>query len=128
MLEEEELDSFLCPLTLSTFEEPVICIRSGRTYENSALRTYIDNCHAQKKAITDPLTREVFDPTNDVVPNRTLKDAVEEWKEKKGLRQFSTRLDPLLLSTCTVSPRAERVPVYITDLLTLRVEPLLLEN
>ena len=64
---------YLCPITQELMQDPVILIVSGRTYEREAIRKWVQDRG------TDPITRQQC-TVNDLVPNRALKDAIDEWK------------------------------------------------
>ena len=68
----EPPDSFLCPLTLSIFVDPVIC-SDGHTYERRAIEDWL------KTKLVSPATNEKLKDAT-LLPNITLRKAIEEWK------------------------------------------------
>jgi len=83
------LDTFFCPITGDVMENPVMCIVSGNTYEASAIRKHFGNCVEHGKQPFDPLTNQIVEnPRKELVPNRSLKDTIEEWKEKKSNHKY----------------------------------------
>ena len=68
-------DSFVCPVTLKLFVDPVIC-SDGHSYERVAIEDWIE------KKGTSPITNQIF-TTKEVIPNITLRKAVEDWKEQE---------------------------------------------
>eukprot|EP00759_Apiculatamorpha_spiralis_P051232 PhF_6_TR5151/c0_g1_i1/m.7361 len=63
--------SFICPITFVVMTDPVID-REGHTYERSAIEAWLAANH------TSPFTRGPMQ-TSDLVPNRSLLDAIEEF-------------------------------------------------
>jgi hypothetical protein len=64
-----------CPITYELMEDPVID-REGNTYEKKAIMAWL------KDNYTSPLTRNDLDE-DDLVPNRALKNLIEEFKRKR---------------------------------------------
>jgi hypothetical protein len=67
---------FCCPVTLELMEDP--CINdsaSGRSYEKRVLEEILE-----KGDRLDPITRQPF---TIILQNRTLKEAIEEWKKSE---------------------------------------------
>lgn len=69
--------SFLCPITLEVMSDPVLCAKSGYTYERSAIESAIAS------NAVDPMTRARITRA-DLVPNRALKDQIDAWREARG--------------------------------------------
>ena len=74
------LDGMICPITMELMQNPVMNIVSRMTYDGNAMNQYVDSCRQGGKPITDPLTRQVFDPATDLVPNKFARDIIEEWR------------------------------------------------
>ncbi|KAJ5068650.1 hypothetical protein M0811_02593 [Anaeramoeba ignava] len=66
-----------CPISLSLMNDPVLT-PSGNTYERQSLEDYIKLKHE------DPLTRQHL-RVQDLIPNRGLKDAIDEYKKQHGI-------------------------------------------
>jgi hypothetical protein len=62
---------YCCPLTATIIYEPTLVQPSGHTYERMDIERSIE-----MMGRTDPLTRT---PIRRLVPNRALKDAIEQW-------------------------------------------------
>ena len=66
-------------------EDPVVCTVSGNSYERSAIRKHIAGCYEKGEDPYEPLTREIIErPNKDIIPNRTLLDTINEWKQSGG--------------------------------------------
>ncbi|CAN0163568.1 unnamed protein product [Phaeothamnion confervicola] len=65
-------NEFLCPLTLSMMEDPVI-VSDGHTYERCAIEQWL----AEHR--TSPMSNEPL-ASGGVVPNRALRSAIEVWR------------------------------------------------
>ncbi|KAF1742931.1 hypothetical protein MXB_4092, partial [Myxobolus squamalis] len=46
-------DNFLCPVTLETFEDPIISLTTGITYDEKCLYDYF-----RKAGVIEPISRE----------------------------------------------------------------------
>lgn len=68
-------DGFLCPITLSLMENPVILVDSGQTYEKESITQWLQSNKV------DPITKIPISNMQ-LVPNYSLKRAITEWKEK----------------------------------------------
>ena len=68
---------FLCPITLEVMADPVLCAKSGYTYERAAIEAAISGNPI------DPMTRARISLA-DLVPNRALKDQIDAWRETRG--------------------------------------------
>lgn len=66
---------FICPITLSIMDNPVIC-DDGYTYEREAIIRLPNSL--------SPMTRQPINKTN-LIPNRAIKDAIERYKLGTGL-------------------------------------------
>ncbi|KAK1559119.1 hypothetical protein Q3G72_010928 [Acer saccharum] len=63
---------FICPILQDVMQEPVVAA-DGYTYEEEALRGWLDSGHD-----TSPMTNLRLSHTN-LVPNRALRSAIQEW-------------------------------------------------
>ncbi|KAK9757933.1 hypothetical protein RND81_01G195500 [Saponaria officinalis] len=66
---------FICPIYQEVMEDPHIAA-DGYTYEEKALREWIDSGH-----ISSPMTNLQLEHCN-LVPNRALRSAIQEWKQQ----------------------------------------------
>ena len=66
-------NDFLCPITLEIMNEPVIC-SDGYTYERQSILALHNNI--------SPITRQLIN-RDFLIPNRALKNLIEEYKENK---------------------------------------------
>lgn len=82
-----EWDEFMCPISMSVMEDPVVLAETGVTYERAEIAAWF----AQGKD-TCPCTG-VRVSSQQLVPNRALKAAIDRWKE-----------------TSTDSPKTPQVP------------------
>eukprot|EP00111_Clytia_hemisphaerica_P015432 TCONS_00045583-protein len=62
-------DEFLCPITRELMADPVL-VADGFTYERSSIASWFDSGN-----ITSPMTNKPL-PSNQLVPNRSLKNAI----------------------------------------------------
>eukprot|EP00483_Globobulimina_turgida_P004691 UN04700 len=71
---EESIQEFFCPIGYEIMENPVIVIKSGWTYERSAIENWItengNDLNTRQKCTVE-----------DLIPNRTLRDAIVRWKQ-----------------------------------------------
>ena len=74
------LEGMICPITMELMQNPVINTVSHKTYDGNAMNQYVDSCRQNRRPITDPLTRQVFDPATDLVPNKFARDIIVEWR------------------------------------------------
>ena len=65
---------YICPITLSLMDDPVIC-SDGYTYERSSI--------LQLRNSISPITRQFIDKNN-IIPNRAIKDSIERFKLSIG--------------------------------------------
>ena len=69
---EDPPEYLCCPITLELMNDPVICT-DGYSYERNTIMQYLE-----KNSIS-PMTKQPIDKKN-IFPNRTLKDAIENYK------------------------------------------------
>eukprot|EP00633_Aureoumbra_lagunensis_P003707 CAMPEP_0197301422 /NCGR_PEP_ID=MMETSP0890-20130614/50389_1 /TAXON_ID=44058 ORGANISM="Aureoumbra lagunensis, Strain CCMP1510" /NCGR_SAMPLE_ID=MMETSP0890 /ASSEMBLY_ACC=CAM_ASM_000533 /LENGTH=734 /DNA_ID=CAMNT_0042780721 /DNA_START=433 /DNA_END=2636 /DNA_ORIENTATION=- len=82
--------SFKCPLSLEIMEDPVsLYTESGHTFERSWLQQALDRDPYQ-----DPMTGLRYGHKLTFGPNRSLKDAIEEWKQKTNYHSASAQRPP----------------------------------
>eukprot|EP01084_Bolivina_argentea_P188242 324096_1 len=81
--EIEPPSEYLDKISYELMSDPVICIKSGYTYDRNDILNQI------RTNGVDPFTREKI-TEQDLVPNRLIKDCIDKWKKKKNLK--STRL------------------------------------
>ena len=68
--------NFLCPITQSLLEDPVIWV-DGHTYERTAIARWL------RTKDTSPMTGERFRGAREVLlPNHAMRSQVEEWREQ----------------------------------------------
>ena len=89
---EAVLDSFLCPLTLNLFEDPVSTV-DGSTYERSAIQDWFDRGNDTSPSTGARLLRDgLVDKT--LTPNLVIKSAIEEWmKSRQGPQGFQSSIN-----------------------------------
>ncbi|KAI9096707.1 hypothetical protein K1719_025886 [Acacia pycnantha] len=79
----EPLHSFYCPISLDIMEDPVET-SSGKTFERKAIEKWLaagnKNC---------PLTMLPLD-TSKLRPNKTLRQSIQEWKDRNTMITLST--------------------------------------
>lgn len=78
-----ELDEFLCPISMSVMEDPVVLVETGVTYERLEIAAWF----AQGKN-TCPCTGVTLS-SQQLVPNRALKSTIERWK--RGEATFASQ-------------------------------------
>eukprot|EP01083_Nonionella_stella_P074832 203104_1 len=71
-------EEFLCPISAELMVDPVMVTQSGWTYDRVEIEAWI------RENGTDPNTRHACS-VDDLVPNRTLRDAIMSWKADMGL-------------------------------------------
>lgn len=69
--------TFVCPLTNSILQDPVIA-DDGLTYSKQALLEYFEDCKRRKVAITSPSTREEM--SDSMLPNSGLAKEIEKYR------------------------------------------------
>lgn len=74
---ERPLWTFVCPLTNSMMQEPVIA-DDGLSYSKQALLEYFEDCKRRQVAITSPSTRGEM--SEHFVPNSALAKEIEEYR------------------------------------------------
>eukprot|EP00249_Psilotum_nudum_P000093 c10344_g1_i1 orf=206-1450(-) len=78
-------DFFLCPISLELMRDPVI-ISSGQTFERTNIEKWLrDGC------CTCPVTRQVVDLDQDLIPNHTLRRLIQDWclvNRSAGVERF----------------------------------------
>eukprot|EP01114_Cavostelium_apophysatum_P023812 TRINITY_DN908_c0_g1_i1.p1 TRINITY_DN908_c0_g1~~TRINITY_DN908_c0_g1_i1.p1 ORF type:complete len:832 (+),score=277.31 TRINITY_DN908_c0_g1_i1:122-2497(+) len=74
--EKEYPESFYCPLTQELMDDPVVD-PEGNSYEREAIEKWLE------KDPTSPITRTAL-TKGDLVPNRALKDAIDEKRKENG--------------------------------------------
>ena len=72
-------EQFLCPITRSVMEDPVVCT-DGHSYERAAITIWL------KKNPTSPVTKESM-YHGCIVPNLCLKSAIETLKSSLNIRR-----------------------------------------
>ena len=70
-------DDFLCPITHDVMQDPVVA-QDGFTYERKDIVRWL------KTSSKSPMTKEDISSSG-LIPNRTLKSAIESWKDEKKL-------------------------------------------
>eukprot|EP01083_Nonionella_stella_P259103 884994_1 len=73
----EPPNDFLCPISAELMVDPVMVTQSGWTYDRVEIEAWL------RENGTDPNTRHACS-VDDLVPNRTLRDAIMRWKEDVG--------------------------------------------
>lgn len=85
----DPLQSFYCPISLEVMEDPVET-SSGKTFERSAIEKWFaegkNNC---------PLTMLPLD-TSILRPNKTLRQSIQEWRDRNTIITISTLKSKLL--------------------------------
>eukprot|EP01083_Nonionella_stella_P113970 336489_1 len=66
------------PITFELMADPVICVKSGYTYDRKSIVNQIRTNGA------DPFTRQKI-TVSDIVPNRLIKDCIDKWKKENNL-------------------------------------------
>ena len=69
-------DEYCCPITLDLMLDPCIC-SDGNTYERRAIEDWLRS-HNTSPSTNYPL------PHKSLIPNRTLKVLIDEWKHNHG--------------------------------------------
>lgn len=94
---------FCCPITLMIMEDPVTA-PDGNSYEREALEQWA----RQKAPPRLPLTKIPFD-VSQLVPNRALRDAIDDWKVQRGMPRSSV---PKHTPTSSTTTTASNAPSY----------------
>jgi ankyrin repeat protein len=74
--DDDSMMSFQCPITQVRMTDPVTCM-DGHTYERSGIERWLQDHD------TSPLTGVKL-PSKFLIPNHSLRNAIEEWKQKKS--------------------------------------------
>jgi len=86
-MEEEVPASYYCPITHELMKEPMID-NEGNSYEKNAIHDWLS------RSPTSPVTRSPLLIT-DLRPNRALRDAIDEWRNKqKGPSKVEMKTSP----------------------------------
>lgn len=78
--EEDIPEQFLDPITYELMEDPVLCSKSGHTYERKTIEDWIESNGA------DPITRQKIKKKH-LTPNRTLKELIQAWKKENKTKE-----------------------------------------
>ena len=78
------ISAFICPITNSLFEEPVVA-EDGRTYSKQAIRDWFAGCRERQLPVTSPYTRAEI--TEHLVPNFDMAKAMAEYTEEHAERK-----------------------------------------
>jgi len=73
---EDEPEELMCPITRAMFQDPVMVVESGHTYERSAILS-----HFYRNGAKDPLTRRALSSTK-VMTNWAVRQIVQAWLDK----------------------------------------------
>lgn len=71
------MPAYLCPLSKEIMNDPVMIRQSGWSYDRENIIKWV------KQNGSDPVTQKQC-TLQDIIPNRTLRDAIITWKKKKG--------------------------------------------
>ena len=77
-------DAFYCPISFHVMTDPVICA-DGHTYERASIESWL-LAHN-----TSPKTNEALS-TTDLIPNHTIRAAIDEWRQLQGDNDLSTSM------------------------------------
>lgn len=80
MDDEDVPDQFLDPITYELMVDPVLCRKSGQTYE----RKTIEGCIEQSGL--DPITQQKIKKKH-LFPNRVLKELIDEWRKEHATKE-----------------------------------------
>ena len=73
------LDAFYCPISHAVMEDPVLLLQTQCTYERSSLMEAL-----ARRPGKDPMTNTSFAGEPVLLPNRALRDAIEQWTANRG--------------------------------------------
>jgi leucine-rich repeat protein SHOC2 len=73
---DDEPEELMCPITRAMFQDPVMVVDSGHTYERSAVLA-----HFRRNRAKDPLTRRALSSTK-VMTNWAMRNVVQAWLDK----------------------------------------------
>ncbi|CAL6285529.1 unnamed protein product [Bathycoccus prasinos] len=79
---EEPPEHLKCVITQDLFEDPVVLLQTGYTYEREAISRWLRSKRFGNQP-TDPTTNAIVTCT-DVVPNWQIRAGVEAWLQEKG--------------------------------------------
>ena len=79
---EEPPEHLKCVITQDLFEDPVVLLQTGYTYEREAISRWLRSKRFGNRP-TDPTTNAIVTCT-DVVPNWQIRAGVEAWLQEKG--------------------------------------------
>ncbi|MBA8667618.1 ankyrin repeat domain-containing protein [Holosporaceae bacterium 'Namur'] len=83
--EEENIRSFMCIITQDLMEDPVIA-EDEHSYEKEAIQRWM-----RENYNVSPVTRQRMNP-NILIPNRNLKNAIEEYRAKIALQNMNSEI------------------------------------
>jgi hypothetical protein len=96
---------YLCPINQTIMVNPVMC-PDGYTYEDQAIREWLRNHN------TSPITRTYMDSSR-IVPNRALKDLIDEYNAQQLQNTTSTNNNVGLGSSIITVPTIEIIRKFI---------------
>ena len=79
---EEPPEHLKCVITQDLFEDPVVLLQTGYTYEREAISRWLRSKRFGNQP-TDPTTNAIV-TCMDVVPNWQIRAGVEAWLQEKG--------------------------------------------
>jgi Mg-chelatase subunit ChlD len=82
-------ESFKCPITKELMKDPVLC-KDGNSWERKAITEWLQEHHQS------PLTRNPME-VSDLIPNRALKELIENFLEGRGLNVVTHTEEVLVL-------------------------------
>lgn len=94
--------SFICPLTQEVMREPVMD-PEGNSFERSAIEEWLS------KNSTSPITRTALNKSQ-LLPNRALKEAIEERRKELGLPELAPAALPATPSVAASAAAAVAAP------------------
>jgi hypothetical protein len=69
-------ESFVCPIAMAVFVDPVIVVETGTTYERAAIERWFARHN------TDPLSNVCL-TSKATIPNNALRGRIEEWAARQ---------------------------------------------
>ena len=103
--------TMMCPITMELIQDPVINTVSHMTYDGNAMNHWVNSCRQGGRPYTDPVTRQVFDPETDLVPNRFARNIIEEWSEANVAGAQVTTPPVVLQGQCEMVLQGHTSPV-----------------
>jgi len=100
MLNDDANSAFLCPINQTIMTDPV-SDPEGNSYERSAIMQWL------QRNQTSPVTRNPLTPAN-LVPNRALQYAIEQYKAMQAARATSSAAAPTASQTSASEPEPEQ--------------------